>query len=281
MSNAKKSIFESRGWKVGMKYLYGIGAAVVIVGALFKILHFPGANEMLIVGLGTEAVIFFFSAFEPLPHEETHYQWERVFPQLKVDDEDEELPLESIGDGDDSGLLAAGLGKVNTSLNENKLSPELFENLSESIKGLKTNVQNLAEISDVTVAANDFGSKLKNASAKLDEMNKSYGTAVEASSSFASSLTQVKEYQEQIQLATKNLNSLNAVYELELQDAQKHIASISKFFGSISNVMQNMLETSKDTDQLRQEVASLAKNMHTLNNIYGGMLGAMASAAKS
>ena len=264
-----------------MKYLYGIGAAVVIVGALFKILHFPGANEMLIVGLGTEAVIFFFSAFEPLPHEETHYQWERVFPQLKVDDEDEELPLETIGDGDDSGLLAAGLGKVNTSLNENKLSPELFENLSESIKGLKTNVQNLAEISDVTVAANDFGSKLKSASIKLDEMNKSYGTAVEASSSFANSLTQVKEYQEQIQLATKNLNSLNAVYELELQDAQKHIASISKFFGSISNVMQNMLETSKDTDQLRQEVASLAKNMHTLNNIYGGMLGAMASAAKA
>jgi gliding motility-associated protein GldL len=94
-------------------------------------------------------------------------------------------------------------------------------------------------------------------------------------------MTQVKEYQDQIQMVTKNLNSLNAIYELELQDSQKHIASISKFFGSISNVMQNMLETSKDTDQLRQEVSNLTKNLHTLNNIYGGMLGAMATAAKA
>jgi gliding motility-associated protein GldL len=184
MSNAKKSIFESRGWKVGMKYLYGIGAAVVIVGALFKILHFPGANEMLIVGLGTEAVIFFFSAFEPLPADEEHYRWDRVFPQLKVEEDDEEMPLETIGDGMDSNdILATGMGKLNTSLQENKLTPELFENLSDSIKGLKVNVQNLAEISDATVAANDFSGKLKTASSKIDQLNSSYGVAVEATSS--------------------------------------------------------------------------------------------------
>lgn len=63
MAKKSTSIFESKGWKNGMKYLYGWGAAIVIVGALFKILHLPGANEMLIVGLGTEAVIFFFLSF--------------------------------------------------------------------------------------------------------------------------------------------------------------------------------------------------------------------------
>jgi gliding motility-associated protein GldL len=63
------SFFASKKWKGFMAKLYGFGAAVVIVGALFKIQHWPGAGLMLIVGLGTEAVIFIFSAFEPI-HEE-------------------------------------------------------------------------------------------------------------------------------------------------------------------------------------------------------------------
>lgn len=287
----KKSIFHSKGWKVGMKYLYGIGAAVVILGALFKILHFPGANEMLIVGLGTEAVIFFFSAFEPLPEEDEHWRWDKVFPQLAhSDDEDEEIDFDAISGAGAAGggALAAGLGKTNQLLQDNALTSDLFENLSESIKGLKVNVQNLADISDTTVATNEFSQKLKQASGKIDELNKGYAVSVDSMNSLGSSLTNinksqeqivgaVKNYEQQIVAATKNLTSLNSVYELELQDAQKHINSINKFYGSISGVMQNLLDTSSDTDALRGEVSSLANNMKRLNTIYGNMLTAMSA----
>lgn len=280
MAKKKKGgLFNSLGWKVGMKYLYGWGASVVIVGALFKILHLPGANEMLIVGLGTEAVIFFFSAFEPLPEDETHWEWDRVFPQLNS--EDDEVPLAAIGGGGsaNAAILAGGLQSTSQLLKDNEIKPELFEQLADSIKGLKVQVENLAEISDTTVATNEFADKLKQASSKIDQLNKGYTSAVESMNQFGKSLDDVKAYQAQIQTVTKNLGSLNSVYENELASAKAHIESVNKFYGSISNVMQNLLDTSKDTDQLRTEVSHLAKNMQSLNHIYGSMLTAMASAS--
>jgi len=283
------SIFESQGWKVGMKYLYGWGAAIVILGALFKILHLPFANEMLIVGMGTETVIFFFSAFEPLPHDETHWEWNKVFPQLDAEiDPTEEIDLTG---EDKPNVLGPGLMGLNKSLAENQLQPEIFESLKTSIEGLKMNVTNLADIADVSVATNSFSDKLRAATTKVDQMNTGYGSAVEAMNSFATSIKGMKDnqekmnadinaYQSSVQAVTKNLTSLNSVYEIELQDAQKHLNSINKFYGSISGVMQNLLETGKDTEGLRQEVTRLATNMHSLNTIYGNMLSAMATAGR-
>ena len=84
-------LVESEGWKNFMAKLYGIGAAVVILGALFKIMHWPMASEMLIVGMGTEVFIFVFSAFEPM-HEEV--DWTLVYPELAGIDDEEFSPIE-------------------------------------------------------------------------------------------------------------------------------------------------------------------------------------------
>jgi gliding motility-associated protein GldL len=111
-------------------------------------------------------------------------------------------------------------------------------------------------------------------------MSKGYSVTVEAMKSLGNSVEQVKAYQVQISSVTKSLESLNSVYELELQDAKKHLNSINKFYNSISGVMANLIDTSKDTDTLRQEVGNLASNMKSLNTIYGNMLTAMASGAK-
>ena len=92
----KKSFMESRGFKIFLKYLYGLGAAVVIAGALFKIMHWPFANEMLIAGMGTEVLVFFVSAFEPL-HEEL--DWTRVYPELAEETKEDFLPIEEGEDG--------------------------------------------------------------------------------------------------------------------------------------------------------------------------------------
>lgn len=290
MAKKPAGLFHSQGWKKGVAMLYGIGASVVIIGALFKILHLPGANEMLIVGLGTEAVIFFVSAFEPLPTDETHWSWNKVFPQLSEDVDDDEVDLDleggmalqpAVGGANPFGALGAGLSQTNQLLQENQLTPELFESLADSINGLKVNVTQLADISDVTVATNEFSQKLTQAASKMDQLNQGYGTTVEAMTSFSKSIDDVKSYQAQIQTVTQNLQSLNAVYQLELEDAQKHLNSINQFYGGIAGVMQNLVDTSKETETLRQEVTSLTQNMVSLNAIYGGMLSAMASGGRS
>jgi gliding motility-associated protein GldL len=78
------------------------------------------------------------------------------------------------------------------------------------------------------------------------------------------------------------LSSLNAVYELELQDAKAHLKSLNQFYGSLSSAMNNMLDASKDTESYKMEVAKLTKNLSALNTVYGNMLSAMntGSAAK-
>jgi len=286
-----KSIFESLGWKVGMKYLYGIGAAVVIVGALFKILHLPGANEMLIVGLGTEAVIFFFSAFEPLPHEEIHWEWNKVFPQLLIELDEDELaaaggagPL--LGGGGGGGAQKTSMDPKALEAMNKELTPDLFVSLSSSIKGLKSGVEQIADITGSTLTTNEYNNKVKEATSKIGQLAADYGTSVDTMKKFNEAMVQVKNsqeaitkdvksYQTQLQTVTKHLTSLSAIYEIELQDAQKHIGSVTKFYAGISAVMQNLLDTSKDTDKLRIEVSALATNMQKLNTIYGNMLTAM------
>lgn len=259
-----------------MKYVYGLGASVVIIGALFKILHLPGANIMLIVGLGTEALIFAISVLEPI-HEEL--EWSKVYPELAEDDEFadlEEMKLEgeedSMGHGHGSANL---LGDADTAMKKAKLGPEFLESLSESLEGLRNNVSHLSGITDATLATEEYSSKIKQAAQKVDILNNKYETTVDAMSQFSNSIEDARAYHEQVQAVTRNLSSLNTVYELELQDAQAHLRSMNQFYGSLSSAMNNMVEASKDTEQYKKEVSQLTQNLHSLNVIYGNMLTAM------
>jgi gliding motility-associated protein GldL len=271
----KKGFLESRGFKIFMKYLYGIGAAVVIGGALFKIMHWQFANEMLIAGMGTEVLVFFVSAFEPL-HEEL--DWARVYPQL---DEDISDPDWEVGTGEDREALSAedALLMADAGMKEIELSPELFESLSGSLEGLRNNVDKLSNIEDATVATNEYAQSVRSATGKMGELNQGYESTVTAMNSLSSSVggaaEQAHAYHEEVQKVTKNLASLNAVYEMELNDAQQHISTINKFYESLGGAMTNMVEASKDAEAYRNEVATLTKNLRDLNGIYGGMLAAM------
>ena len=268
----KKGFLESRAFKLFMKYLYGLGAAVVIAGALFKIMHWPFANEMLILGMGVECVVFFVSAFEPL-HEEL--DWGKVYPQLNEDSDADFLPLE-----EKEGMSAEeALALAEQGMSGIELSPDLFESLSGSLEGLKSNVDKLSKIEDASVATNEYTASVRSATGKMSQLNDGYASTVDAMSSLSSSVggaaEQAGQYHEEVQRVTKNLASLNAVYEMELQDAQQHITTINKFYESLGGAMNNMVEASKDAENYRNEVASLTKNLRDLNNIYGGMLSAM------
>ncbi|MBC7447742.1 MAG: gliding motility protein GldL [Hymenobacteraceae bacterium] len=252
-------------YDVMMPKVYGLGAAVVIIGALFKIQHWDGADIMLIVGLGTEALIFALSAFQPVPHEP---QWDLVYPQLA----DDYAGGISAG-GDDNGM---GLTrKLDDMLKDANVTPTTISSLGDGLRRLSDSTEKMADLGDATVATQDYTAKIRSASSSLERINEAYTSTVEAMSQMAAASADAREYHEQVQNITKNLAALNAVYEMELTDANKHMSSLNKFYGTLSVAMENMVDASKDTEQFKNEVSKLTGNLHSLNTVYGNMLNAM------
>ncbi|MBK0404276.1 gliding motility protein GldL [Adhaeribacter sp. BT258] len=247
-----------------MPKIYGIGAAIVIVGALFKIQHWEGAGLMLTVGLLTEAAIFFLSAFQPQPHDP---DWARVYPQLADDYQGDT----AVG-GANGGSLTK---KLDDMLKDANVTPDAIGSLGQGLSRLSATTAQMADLSDATLATDEYTSKVKSAANSLEKINEAYSHTVEAITQMAGATTDAREYHEQVQNVTKNLGALNAVYEMELQDANNHLKSMNKFYGSLSAAMENLTDASKDTAQFKDEVAKLTQNLSSLNNVYGNMLAAM------
>lgn len=252
-----------------MPKIYGLGAAVVIVGAMFKILHLPGAGIMLGVGLTTEAIIFIFSAFEP-KHQE--YDWSLVYPEL-MGDMDGANDKKKITNGKSNGDSVTK--KLDAMLESSKVGPELIDSLGRGMKNLSESVSKMGQLSNAAVATEDYTKNVKQASQSLVAMNKSYSTAVQAISGLAEASKDTKQYHTQVQNVTKNLSALNAVYEMELQDANNHMKAMNKFYSNLSGAMDNVSQASKDAENFRNNFASLNNNIASLNKVYGNMLSAM------
>jgi gliding motility-associated protein GldL len=245
----------------------GVGAAVAIVGALFKIMHWPGASVFLIAGLGAEAVLFFLFAFAPQPHDP---DWTLVYPQLSADSD----PHAAHSDSDKA--TAGNLTKRLDSMLDNAgLSQESVNKFAAGLNSLSTSVGQMNDLSSAAVATNEYAANVKQASKSITEVNQSYAKTVEAMSSMANASVDAKDYHSQVQTITKNLGALNAVYEMELQDANNHLKSMNKFYGNLSSAMENMVEASKDAHLFKNEMARLTANLTTLNNVYGNILSAM------
>ncbi|RDV11760.1 gliding motility protein GldL [Pontibacter diazotrophicus] len=251
-----------------MPKIYGIGAAVVIVGALFKIQHWDYANEMLIVGLLTEAVIFFLSAFQPQPHEP---DWARVYPQLAEDYAGEGLVPVTANNG------PSVTGKLDEMMRNADITPETINSLGLGLNRLSDTTAQLADLSQATAATEDYNVKVRAAADQLGQINKAYATTADALAQMAGSTVDAQEYHGQVQNMTRNLGALNAVYEMELQDANNHLKAMNKFYGNLSMAMENLTDASKDTAQFKEEVSRLTQNLHNLNTVYGNMLTAMRS----
>lgn len=250
----------------------GIGAAIVILGALFKIQHYPGASLMLIVGLGTEALLFVMFAFAPKDaHVASLDDWAKVYPQL-LDEDVEYEDEEGVSYAGSNDGLVSSMGDM---MADAGINQETISRLGEGLKNLSENVSKMRDMSDASVAASEFAQNAKHASVSLEDLSKSYATTADAMSGMADAAVDAKEYHAQVQNITKNLGSLNAVYEMELQDANNHLKAMNKFYGNLSNAMQNMEIASKDTDEFRSQLSGLTKNMTQLNTVYGNMLSAM------
>lgn len=210
----------SKRFKNFMAKLYGWGAAVVILGAMFKILHLPGADYMLVIGLTTEAVIFFFSAFEK-PAEEV--DWTLVYPELAGMSDEEEY------ESAQQKQLSA-TQELDKMLEDAKIDSELIESLGSGLRRFGDAATKLSETSEAAAATG--------------------------------------AYNEQLSLASKNMESLNALYAVQLESSANHMEAQN-------NLMEKLNTSLQDSERLSTEVSSLVNNMTQLNSVYGGMLSAM------
>lgn len=201
---------QSKSTKKLFNMAYGLGAAVVIVGALFKIQHWDYGSEILTLGMIVEAIVFTVSAFEPV---EDDLDWTKVYPELGDED------------GEESGVNGMLSQKLDNLLREAQVDTELMNNLGQSIK--------------------------------------SFHNAAEGLSVASESISTTAKYNEQIEKAATQMESLTGLYQVQMENASKQAA-----------INDSMLENS---ERLKEQMESLATNLSSLNGVYGGMLSAMSS----
>jgi gliding motility-associated protein GldL len=235
-----------------------VGASIVIIGALFKILHWRFADQMLMIGLFTEAFIFLVYAFLPPAGAEMAALAEAL-PKLAVNNNSNNPALQS-------------LEKM---MNEADINPASLKKLSDGFLKFNTSINQIKEVSDAVAATNDYSVKTKEATNALGVMKDAYIKSASVMASFNDASESTKQFHGQVQVLTKNLSSLNTIYELELQDTNNHLKAMNSFYGNLVQASETMQGSVVDAKKTQEQIALLAKNLGNLNNIYGNMLSAM------
>jgi gliding motility-associated protein GldL len=266
-------------WRTFMKYFYGYGAAVVILGALFKIMHWPGASEMLIIGLLTEVAIFIMSTFEPLPHE---YHWDLVYPELadvhEPGDGEHDHKKEEVTKVVETHAVVKVEGitqHLDKMLEEAKIDSELLESLAAGMRNLGENAKSLEGISSAVSATDSYVASLQKASDKVSTLSDAYERASLSISGLTSSTQEGESFGEQMQKVSRNLAALNNVYELQLKGSSSHLEATEKFQSQVIDMMKNLSDSAEDTRLYKENMSLLSRNLSDLNNVYGNMLKAM------
>jgi gliding motility-associated protein GldL len=275
------SFVSSKGYKNFMSKLYGIGAAVLIMGALFKIVHLPYANEMLMVGLTTEALIFFFSSFEP-PHVEP--DWSLVYPELAGMYHDGKP-------GSPGSIRKTSSGKSITQdlddmLSKAKIGPELIESLGEGMRKMSDNVSKMSNVASTGVAAEDFVKNITDAGKSAGELSSSYKKVSDVLQQDAST---VGEFSTSVKSAAVSAGTLATVYNDVSVAIKKEMNATESFSNSLStatdsanrlaekyNVSAEMLSKSAemlnfsalDSKAYNDQLQKISANLAALNTIY-------------
>ncbi len=265
---AKQASFRDRFYTNIAPVIVGLGASIVILGALCKIQHWPNTGWVLTVGMIVEAAIFGVFAFAPVPHD---VPWERVYPQLDDDYWNKNQGSKPAIAGEQKSAVKS----IDDMMSQAKIDQAMIDKLGTGFKSLSDSVGKMGDIAGASVATKAYADNVTKASTALVEMNKSYADTVTAMGKMASATQDAAQYHSQVQQITKNLGALNAVYEMELQDANNHLKAMNQFYSNLTNAMKNMDEAGKSTETLRTEVQKLAGNLSSLNNVYGNMLAAM------
>ncbi|MCM1483602.1 MAG: gliding motility protein GldL [Muribaculaceae bacterium] len=259
-------------------FAYSIGAAIVIWGALFKILHLPGGNMLLCIGMGTEVMMFILTAFDRPGRD---YHWEEVFPVLSTKDP-EDRPDFSAGVVT-SGQPAVSGGMVSDGYG---LSADDSRMLSESIAKMAAAGEQLAQIAELTTVTQRYLTQMASIAEEMrhlkdttEALNRvsvvlldSYKAITENSENITASST---GYVEQMQNLNRNVSGLNTIYEIQLKSVSSQLDAIDRVNKGIKDISHMYEETSSRTEQYSRETERMAENMRRLNQVYEQMLQAM------
>lgn len=244
---------QTKGWKNFMSKVYGIGASVVLVGAMFKIMHWPGAGIMIVVGLSTEAFIFLTSAFEPL-HQE--WDWSIVYPELagmhdEIEDEEVKKSVSS---------KKSALEKFDELLNNAQITPDLFEKLGNGLRSLNQTTEKLADVSEASVATNNYVASFEKASSKVNEFADLYSQSAQALNQSASKLATTYEH---------NANTVESTLSKFAETISNSGNSLATAYQNLAVVVNGEAETSKvNAKNYTEQLQIMAKNLTALNAIY-------------
>ncbi|MEX2589892.1 MAG: gliding motility protein GldL [Chitinophagales bacterium] len=225
--------FESPKGQQIKNLIIGLGASVVIMGALFKLMSWPGAGLMLIVGLGTEAFIFALLGILP-PHPDLY--WEKFYPGITTPPHLDEMHNEGKPINKPSVT-----DQLNDMLEKANVETRLIERLGNNLGKLGDTAEKISELGDVAASTSDYAAKTKEASEALVEMKNAYATATANVTALGQTTEDFKAYQEQIESVAKNLASLNSIYEVELSDTTSNLKALNQNLSSLNGVYGNML----------------------------------------
>lgn len=291
-------VFKTKRWKTFMGYVYGWGASVVLIGALFKLEHWQYSGLLLTIGLSTEALIFFLSAFEPtmeIP------DWGKVYPELREDYE-----LAGLED------LRPKKNNLEQLLGGSELTPELLDKVGKSLGELSNTARGISDISTATLATDMYVKNLNSASQSMSTFSQinekanssidqsvaklldSYNVATSKLSETGSKLSDTyslssnaiseglqsigsssKQYASSLEKLNKNLDSLNTSFESQLTDTRDQFKATQQFNKDLSEMNSILTSSVEELKKYKENAEQLNKNLEALNTIYGNMLGAM------
>jgi gliding motility-associated protein GldL len=255
-------LIKSKRWKTFMGYVYGWGAAIVMIGALFKLEHLKYSGTLLAIGLITEAFIFFLSAFEP-PLEIP--DWSKVYPELN-----EEYELENY-----EQLGRKGKNGISDLFGSNELTPELLSNVGKGLANLSNTAKGISDISSATLATDMYVKNLGSASESMNnfaEINNKANVAIDNSigsliESYSTSAKQLSESgAEAIQRIQKNGESFSAIIA---ETTKKLAENYSSAGNSVMSEMDNIKDSSK---QYSANIQKLNGNLNALNSSFENQL---------
>ena len=235
--------------------LVSAGAAVIIFAAWAKLTHQSFADNMLTIGMWTETAIFLVYA---------GIEW--VKPKRH---EEDEQPQEVVEVGNPA------LKTMDKMLIDADITPVNLKRLGDNFQKLGTTVSQIGEVGDVVKSTSDFSAKTKEATSAMGLMKEAYVNSANTMVNFNNAADSAKGFHSQVQVLTKNLSSLNTIYELELSESNSHLKSLNSFYGKLAEASQVMMASVDDANKAKSEMNSLANNLGKLNAVYGNMLNAM------
>lgn len=238
--------------------LVSAGAAVVIFAAWAKLTHQSYADTLLTIGMWTETAIFLVYACIEWVRPQAH-------PKHTVNDEKPALAV--------AGNPA--LQSMDKMMLEADITPANMKRLGDNFQKLGVTVSQLGEVGDVVKSTGDFSAKTKEATNALGLMKDAYTNSANTMSNFNSAADSAKGFHEQVQVLTKNLGSLNTIYEMELTESNNHLKTLNTFYGKMAQASEVMVSTVEDAQNTKEQINTLANNLGKLNQVYGNMLSAM------